>query len=65
MAAGYDTGMVRIISVTADGLEILKCFRAHEDAIVGIKYSKDLKICVTASRTGDVFFFEIDGNSDP
>lgn len=61
MAAGFDTGMVRIISVTAEGLEILKCFRAHEEAIVGVKYSKDLKLCVTASVSGDIFFFEIDG----
>jgi hypothetical protein len=65
LAAGFDNGMVRIISVTADGLEILKAFRAHEDAIVGVKYSKDLKLCVTASVTGDLFFFECDGQSDP
>lgn len=65
LAAGFDTGMVRIISVTAEGLEILKCFRAHEDAVIGIKYSKDLKMAVTASEAGDIFFFEIDGQSDP
>lgn len=65
LAAGFDTGMVRIISVTAEGLEILKCFRAHEDAVVGIKYSEDLKMVVTASVTGDIFFFEIDAATDP
>jgi len=60
-AAGFDNGIVRIFMVTCDGLVLLKSFRAHEDAIVGAKFSKDLKTLVTASTTGDIFFFEIDG----
>jgi WD40 repeat protein len=63
-AAGFDNGIVRILSVTADGLVVLKAFRAHSDAIAGMRYSKDLKMFVTASVTGDVFFFEIDGQND-
>jgi WD40 repeat protein len=63
-AAGFDNGIVRIMSVTADGIVILKAFKAHEDAIAGIKYSDDLTMCVTASKTGDVFFFEIDALTD-
>jgi WD40 repeat protein len=63
-AAGFDNGIVRILAITADGIDILKSFKAHDDAIAGIKFTKDLKMCCTASKTGDVFFFEIDGNMD-
>lgn len=64
VAAGFDNGLVRILNISADGLVILKAFKAHADAIVGAKYSKDLKTFVTASSTGDVFFFDIDGAGD-
>ena len=47
--------------VTADGLKMLKSFKAHDDPIVGIKFSADLKMLVTGSIKGDVFFFDIDG----
>lgn len=63
-AAGFDNGIVRILSVTADGLQILKSFKAHDDAIVGCKYSQDIKMMCTASVAGDIFFFECDGLSD-
>jgi len=42
----------------------MKAFKAHEDPIVGIKFSQDLKTCVTASKTGDIFFFDMDGHKD-
>jgi WD40 repeat protein len=51
---------VRIISVTSEGLRLLKSFKAHEDAISKIRYSKDLRTLVTASVTGDIFFFDTD-----
>ena len=51
---------MRIISVTSEGLKLLKSFKAHEDSITKIKYSKDLKTLVTASVTGDIFFFDTD-----
>lgn len=63
-AAGFNNGIVRIISVSADGIIILKSFKAHDDAIVGCKYSQDLKMFCTASVTGDIFFFNCDGMSD-
>lgn len=63
-AAGFNNGVVRIMSIHTEGLDILKSFKAHEDAIVAIKHTKDLKFLVTASKTGDVFFFEMDGYSD-
>lgn len=64
IAAGFNNGIVRIISVTADGLQILKSFKAHDDSIVGAKYSADMKMLCTASVKGDVFFFNCDGLSD-
>jgi len=63
-AAGFDNGIVRILSITADGIQILKSFKAHDEPVVGAKYSQDVKMLVTASATGDVFFFECDGLSD-
>ena len=63
-AAGFDNGIVRIISVSAEGMTILKSFKAHEDAIVDLKYASDLKMFVTASKKGSIFFFEIDGLMD-
>jgi hypothetical protein len=63
-AAGFDNGIVRIISVTCDGIQLLTAFKAHDDAIVKCKYTQDLKLFVTASVTGDIFFFEIDGLND-
>mmetsp|Transcript_35625 Transcript_35625/g.54476 ORF Transcript_35625/g.54476 Transcript_35625/m.54476 type:complete len:238 (+) Transcript_35625:896-1609(+) len=64
IAAGFDNGIVRILCISADGIILLKSFKAHDDAIVKMKYSKDLKMMVTASVTGDIFFFEIDGLND-
>jgi len=64
VAVGFDNGIVRILSINADNIEILKSFKAHEDAIAGIKYSKDQKLCVTASVTGEIFFFIIDSAAD-
>jgi len=46
--------------VTSDGLKLLKTLKAHEDAVTKIRYSKDLKTLVTASVTGDIFFFDTD-----
>lgn len=63
-AAGFDNGIVRILSITADGLQILKSFKAHDDSIIGCKYSQDIKMFCTASVSGDIFFFECDGLSD-
>ena len=40
-AAGFDNGIVRILAITADGIDILKSFKAHDDAIAGIKFTKD------------------------
>jgi len=63
-AAGFDNGIVRILGVTADGIQLLTAFKAHDDAVVKIKYTQDMKMLVTASATGDVFFFESDGLTD-
>ena len=63
-AAGFHNGIVRILSITADGVQLLKAFKAHDDAISCLKYTKDTKMLCTASTTGDVFFFETDGLND-
>jgi len=60
VAAGFDNGIVRVLMFTADGIQLLRSFKAHDDAISGMKYSSDLKMFVTASVTGDIFFFLTD-----
>lgn len=63
-AIGFSNGIVRILAIHTEGLDILKAFKAHEDSIIGIKHSKDLKCFVTASQSGDIFFFEMDGETE-
>jgi WD40 repeat protein len=63
-AAGYDNGIVRIFNNHSDNLILMKGFKAHEDAIVSLLYSDDLKTFVTASKTGDIFFYKMDGFTD-
>jgi WD40 repeat protein len=63
-AVGFDNGLVRILSITADGIQLLKAFKAHDDAIACLKYTEDMKCLCTASVKGDVFFFETDGLND-
>jgi len=64
VAVGFDNGIVRFLNISAEGIEVMKAFKAHEDAIVGIEYSADLKMLCTASSKGDVFFFNMDGHKD-
>jgi WD40 repeat protein len=63
-AIGFANGIVRIVSVTADHLSLLKAFKAHDEPVLGMKFSKDLRLLVTASSSGNIFFFELDPNSD-
>lgn len=43
---------------------ILKAFKAHDSEIIKVKYSPDQSMLVTASREGEVFFFNISGIDD-
>lgn len=42
----------------------MRAFKAHDESIIGVKFSADLKMCVTASTGGEIFFFEMDGHKD-
>lgn len=61
VAAGFDNGIVRVLSMTEDDIHILKSFKAHDDPISICKYSADMKMLITGSVAGDIFFFECDG----
>ena len=63
-AAGFDNGVIRILSMTEDDMHMLKAFKAHDDPIAVCRYSKDLKMFVTGSVNGDIFFFECDGSKN-
>jgi hypothetical protein len=62
--AGFDNGIVRVLSMTEDDIHILKSFKAHDDPIAVCKYSADMKMLVTGSIKGDIFFFVCDGGQD-
>ena len=47
--AGFDNGIVRFLYLHTEGIDILKSFKAHDDAITAIRYSADLKLLVTGS----------------
>ena len=63
-AIGFDNGIVRIVCITADHLSLLKSFKAHDEGVISMKYAKDLRLLVTCSKAGHIFFFETDPNSD-
>jgi WD40 repeat protein len=63
-AMGFANGIVRIVSVTADHLSLLKAFKAHDEPVLAMKFSRDLRLLATASSAGNVFFFDLDPHSD-
>lgn len=44
--------------------QILKAFKAHDSAVVRVKYAPDNTIFATASSDGEIFFFIIAGQDN-
>ena len=61
---GFDNGIVRVLLLGATDFIILKAFKAHDDSIVRVKYSPDNTMLVTASLTGEIFFFLVSGHDN-
>ena len=63
-AVGYDSGIVRVVSVNERNIELNVVFKAHDSPIIKIQYSPSQTMLVTASRTGEIFFFETNGHQN-
>ena len=63
-AVGYDSGIARIVYLSDSGIELGVVFKAADAPIVRIKYAPSQNMLVTASKTGEIFFFEVNGHAD-
>ena len=63
-AVGYDSGIVRIISVNDRKIELGVVFKAHDSPIKAVRYSPSQTMLVTSSVDGKIFFFEVNGLGD-
>jgi WD40 repeat protein len=63
-AVGYESGIVRVVYFAEDTIELGVVFKAADAPIVRIKYAPSQQMLVTASKTGEIFFFECNGHAD-
>ena len=61
---GFETGIVRILQLTDIGIELGIAMKAHDGPVVFAKYSPNQISLVTASRNGEIFFFDVNGHLD-
>ena len=61
---GFETGIVRILQLTDIGIELGMAMKAHDGPVVFAKYSPNQISLVTASRNGEIFFFDVNGHLD-
>jgi len=63
-AVGYDSGIVRVVSVNERSVELNVCFKAHDAPVIKLAYSPSQTMLVTAARNGEIFFFETNGHNN-
>jgi len=61
---GYQSGIIRVIVLTDTDIELGTALKAHDSPVVKVKYAPSQTILVTASRDGELFFFEVNGHND-
>jgi hypothetical protein len=61
---GFETGIVRILELSDSNIELAMVMKAADGPIVFAKYAPDQMTLVTASRNGEIFFFDINGHLD-
>jgi len=64
IAVGFETGIVRILELSDSNIELAMCIKAHDGPVDYVKYAPDQMTLVTASRNGEIFFFDINGHLD-
>ena len=63
-AVGYDSGIVRVVSVNETSIELNVVFKAHDAPVIKVAYSPSQTMLVTAARNGEIFFFETNGHNN-
>lgn len=63
-AVGYDSGIIRVVYFSDTRIELGVVLKAADAPIVRIKYAPSQNMLVTASQTGEIFFFEVNGHAD-
>jgi len=63
-AVGYDSGIVRVVSVNEKNVDLNLVFKAHDAPVIKLAYAPNQTMLVTAARNGEIFFFETNGHSD-
>jgi hypothetical protein len=63
-AVGYDSGIVRVVSINERNVELNVVFKAHDAPVVKIAYAPSQTMLVTAARNGEIFFFETNGHQN-
>jgi len=63
-AVGYDSGIVRIVSINENVVDLNLVFKAHDSPVFKLAYAPNQTMLVTAARNGEIFFFETNGHSD-
>jgi WD40 repeat protein len=63
-AVGYDSGIVRVVSIKDSTVELNVVFKAHDAPVIKLAFSPAQTMLVTASRHGEIFFFETNGHND-
>ena len=62
LAVGFETGILRILQLSDTNIEIALVMKAHDGPIDFAKYAPNQMTLVTASRNGEIFFFDINGH---
>lgn len=61
---GFESGLVRTLELSDTGIELAMVMKAHDGPVDFVKYAPDQMTLVTASRNGEIFFFDINGHLD-
>ena len=63
-AVGYDSGIVRVVNIHENEVQLNVVFKAHDAPVVKLAYAPSQTMLVTAARSGEIFFFETNGHAD-
>jgi len=51
-AVGYDSGIVRVVSINERNVELNVVFKAHDDPVIKLAYAPSQTMLITAARSG-------------
>ena len=63
-AVGYDSGIVRVVSINNGNIELNVVFKAHDAPVCKLQFAPSQTMLVTAARNGEIFFFETNGHNN-